>query len=196
MVFFQKWPFFDVFEIPLCWQRKKSQKMTQKWASIFFPVPRFFDFSSAEISSKNPGTGDFLQNPFFARLHSYECSFLIFFDFSLFFQCQDFSKKSPVPKNLGTGKSEKPVFCPSPKRGIFHFSSSTKIVSSTRKSRHWKKWKTRFCPSPKNLLPEFKNLGTGLPKKKFQNAFFARLLQCGKICHSITIGSLNKKKSD
>jgi len=155
MVFFQKWPFFDVFEIPLCWQRKKSQKMTQKWASIFFPVPRFFDFSSTEIFQKIPALEiffktrflpvsirtnaffwffiffqcqDFFQKissagksrhwkkmkkSFFARLHSYECIFLIFH----FFPVPGF-----FPKNLqcreipALEKNEKTVFCPSPKK--------------------------------------------------------------------------------
>ena len=113
MVFFQKWPFFDVFEIPLCWQRKKSQKMTQKWASIFFPVPRFFDFSSTEIFQKIPALEIFFKTRFLPvsiRTNA-------FFWFFIFFQCRDFFQKiSSAGKSRHWKKNEKTVFCPSPKK--------------------------------------------------------------------------------
>ena len=107
MVFFQKWPFFDVFEIPLCWQRKKSQKMTQKWASIFFPVPRFFDFSSTEIFQKIPALEIFFKTRFLPvsiRTNA-------FFWFFIFFQCRDFFQKiSSAGKSRHWKKMKKPFF--------------------------------------------------------------------------------------
>ena len=63
----------------------------------FFSSTKIFRFFQYRDFSKNPGTGDFLQNPFFARLHSYECIFLIFHFF-------------PVPGNPGTGKKMKKPF--------------------------------------------------------------------------------------
>jgi hypothetical protein len=69
--------------------------MGQKMSDIFF---QYQDFSK----SWYPG---FFQNPFFARLQ-----IGLFFTFS----STGIFQKIFVPENPGTGKSEKPVFSPSP----------------------------------------------------------------------------------
>ena len=93
-----------------------------------FEKPRFQDFLQCRDFSKNPGTGDFLQNPFFARLQK-----------GVFFTFLPVPRLSPVPENPGTGKSEKPVFARLQK--ISYRNSKILVLGYRRKN-----FKTRFLP--------------------------------------------------
>ena len=109
-------------------------------------MPRFFkNISSGKIPALEK-----VKNTFFARLQNGT--------FFIFFQCQDFSKKSPVGK-----------------------------------SRHWKKWKTRFLPVIFMLQWEFyKSRHCGTEESDFRMRFLPVSLQCGNGYLYYT-GSLNKK---